>query len=233
MQVLCTICMRGGSKGFPNKNLKKINGKAIMYFSITQAINSKIFDKIIISTDSKKIFSKSISYGAEGFFLRSKKLSDDRAGKVSVIRDALIKSELYYKNKFDYIVDLDVTSPLRTVNDIKFSFNQFIREKSDNLVTASLSKKNPYFNLIERNNKNILGPSKKITKLILRRQDAPITYDMNASIYIWKRKKLLNSNKIFNKKTSLYLMAQSKSIDIDSEQDYKIVKFLIEKKIKL
>ena len=113
-------------------------------------------------------------------------------------------------NKFDYIVDLDVTSPLRTVNDIKFSFNQFIREKSDNLVTASLSKKNPYFNLIERNNKNILGPSKKITKLILRRQDAPITYDMNGYIYIWKRKKLLNSNKIFNKKTPLYLMEQSK-----------------------
>ena len=232
MKILCTICMRGGSKGIPNKNLKKINGKPLMFYTINQAIKSKLFDKIIVSTDSKKIYSNALKIGAEGFFLRKKIFAKDHSPKVPVIRDALIRSEIYYKKNFDYIFDLDVTSPLRKVSDIKNAYDQFIKEKSNNLITGTLSRKSPYFNLIEKNANNNIAPSKKLKNFLVRRQDSPITYDMNASIYIWKRKTLLKQDNIFSNKTSLYLMNDYQSFDIDSSLDFEIVEYLLKKKLK-
>ena len=76
--ILCTICMRGGSQGLKNKNLKLINGKPLMYYTINQAIKSKIFDKIMVSTDSKRILKYAKSFGADGWFLRPKKLASKK-----------------------------------------------------------------------------------------------------------------------------------------------------------
>ena len=83
--TLCTICMRGGSQGIKNKNLKLMNGKPLMYYTIKQAIKSKIFDKIVFSTDSKQIFKYAKTYGADGWFLRPKKLSYNSSSKVAAI----------------------------------------------------------------------------------------------------------------------------------------------------
>ena len=228
---LCTICMRGGSKGVPKKNLKKLIDKPLLAYTITQALESKIFDKVVISTDSLDIANESKKYGAESWFIRSKELADDKSAKVPVIRDALLKAESYYKKTFSYIVDLDATSPLRDVDDIINAFNYFLDEKSDNLVSACISKKNPYFNVLEYNSGEI-NTSKKMNNKILRRQDAPITYDMNASIYIWKRNYLINSDNLFSKNTSLYIMPEERSIDIDSQLDWDIVEYLIKRKNK-
>ena len=137
---LCTICMREGSKGVPKKNLKKLIDKPLLAYTITQALESKIFDKVVISTDSLDIANESKKYGAESWFMRSKELADDKSAKVPVIRDALLRAESFSK-KFSYIVDLDATSPLRDVDDIINAFNHFMDEKSDNLVTACISKK--------------------------------------------------------------------------------------------
>ena len=228
---LCTICMRGGSKGVPKKNLKKLIDKPLLAYTITQALESKIFDKVVISTDSLDIANESKKYGAESWFIRSKELADDKSAKVPVIRDALLKAESYYKKTFSYIFDLDATSPLRDVDDIINAFNYFLDEKSDNLVSACISKKNPYFNVLEYNSGEI-NTSKKMNNKILRRQDAPITYDMNASIYIWKRNYLINSDNLFSKNTSLYIMPEERSIDIDSQLDWDIVEYLIKRKNK-
>ena len=149
MKILCSICGRGGSKGVKNKNLVKINGKPLIYYSIKQAKNSKIFDKIALSTDNKKIQSVAKKYGASSWFIRKKQLSTSKAPKIPVIRDNLIKSEKYFKTKFDYIVDLDISAPLRNHADIKNAFKKFIRNKYDNLFSVYKSKKSPYFNMIE------------------------------------------------------------------------------------
>mgnify|MGYP000492317195 CR=1 FL=1 len=93
--------MRGGSQGLKNKNLKIINGKPLMYYTIKQAVKSKIFDHIVVSTDSKKIATLSKKYGAECWFLRQKKLSTDKISKILVIRDLLEKSEIKFKKKFE------------------------------------------------------------------------------------------------------------------------------------
>lgn len=229
-QILCTICARGGSKGVKNKNIKEINGLPLIVYTINQAKECGLFSHIIISTDSDEIATISQKYGAEVFFKRSANLASDTAGKLEVIKDALIKSQEYYGCEFEYIIDLDATSPLRDPSDIINAFNQFINDNNDNLITAAPSRRSPYFNLIERQNDGSINLSKPLPNNILRRQDAPPAYDMNASIYIWKSQVLLNSNSLFLAKTGLYIMPEERSIDIDSELDFEIVEYILRKK---
>jgi len=231
MNILCTICSRSGSKGVKNKNIAIVNKKPLIYYTIKQAKKSSLFSNIVISTDSLKIFKIGKKYGTDAFFLRPKYLAKDKTGKIPVIRHALIMSEKHYKKIFDYIVDLDVTSPLRYPIDINKAFKKFILTKSESLISVNQSRRNPYFNAIEKIN-NKFKPVKNIMINLKRRQDAPKVWDMNASIYIWKRKILLKSNSLFKNKTCIYEMPEERSIDIDTNFDLEIIKFLIKKNIK-
>ena len=228
---LCTICARGGSKGVINKNIRNISGKPLIVYSIEQALRSKLFEHIVVSTDSESISEISIKYGAEVFFKRPAELSLDTSPKIPVIRHALMSSEEYYNKVFDTIVDLDATSPLRSVDDILNCVSIFEDKKYGNLITAMNSRRSPYFNLIEVNDKGIVSLSEKSLIPIVRRQDAPSCFDMNASIYIWNRNSLLNREGLFHEDTGLYVMPEERSIDIDSELDFELVEFLIKKKI--
>ncbi len=157
-------------------------------------------------------------------------MSSDTAGKLDVIKDAFVRSEAYYGKQYDYLVDLDATAPLRSVDDIKNAFAQFLQENNDNLITAMPSRRSPYFNLVEVSVDGKVTLSKKLDSSIVRRQDAPKSYDMNASIYIWKREVLLGQKSLFLEKTGLYVMPEERSIDIDTELDFEFVEFLMRKK---
>ncbi|HDZ5066288.1 TPA: flagellar modification protein B [Campylobacter jejuni] len=226
-EILCTICARGGSKGVKNKNIRKINELEMIAYSIIQAQNSKLFKHIIISTDSDEIASIAKKYGAEVFFKREAHLADDKAAKLPVIRDALLRSEEYFKTCFEIIVDLDASAPLRSSLDIKNAYESFIKNNNSNLITAVPARRNPYFNLIEIQEGKIC---KSKEGNFTTRQSAPKCYDMNASIYIFKRDFLLQNDSIFGEKTGLFVMDESTAFDIDSELDFKIVEFLISSK---
>ena len=103
----------------------------------------------MLSTDSKKFQKIAKKYGLNSFFLRPKKLSTSNIPKIPVIRHALFKSENFYKKKYDYIVDLDVSSPLRTASDIKKAFNKLIKTKSNALFSVNNPRRNPYYNVVE------------------------------------------------------------------------------------
>ncbi len=227
MSVLCTICARGGSSNIKNKNIKKILNYPLIIYTLKTAINSGIFDKIVLSTDSEIIQNICSKYDIDIFFKRPKKLSGNNVNKVEVIRHALLKSEKFFNKKFDYICDLDVSSPLRTIIDVKKSLEILIKKKSSNIFSVVSASKNPYFNIVENKNKSFY-PVSKLQNRIFTRQKAPKVYSMNASIYIWQRKTLLQSNTVFNKNTSIYLMDE-KSIDIDTNNDFEIVNYYIKK----
>jgi CMP-N,N'-diacetyllegionaminic acid synthase len=225
MKVLCVICARSGSKGIKNKNLINFFGKPLISHTYNQAKKIK-FTNIVVSTDSKKI-SKIIGK-SNSWFLRSKKLSGDKISKIEVIVDALRKSEKKFKIKYDTVIDLDVTSPLRLKKDIHNAIKIFKAKNYDNIFSVCESSRNPYFNMVEIVNKKIsLSKNKKV---FFSRQTAPKVYDMNAAIYIWKRDVLIKNKSLFNKKTGIYLMPKNRSIDIDDKLDYKIVKFLYEQR---
>ena len=231
MRVLCTICARGGSKGLVNKNLRKIKNKHLIYYTINQAKKSKFFDKIILSTDSKKIQQVSKKYGLESYFLRSKSLSNSKIGKVPVIKDALIKAEKIFKTNFDYIVDLDVTSPLRLVSDIKKGFKKIINENSDILFSVNKTRVDPYFNSVEMKSDKSFRPIKSLGNKIKRRQDSPKVYDLNACFYIWKRQALLKYDTLYIKKNSIYVMPDNRGFDIDDEIDFKVVNYFMKNEL--
>ncbi len=229
MKIICIICMRGNSQEIKNKNLISINKKPLMYYTIKSAIRSKLFDKIVVSSDSKKIQNLSKKLGAEVIFSRPKKLSRNNIPKLNAIKHAVLESEKYYKKKFDYVFDLDVTAPCRDAKDIIKAFKKFKKSKKDMLVSVTRSKKNPYFNMLEIKNKRV-SIVKKTSKKIFSRQQSPIVYDMNAAIYIWKRNKLLNSKNLLQNNISIYEMPQEKSIDIDTKLDLRINEMIIKTK---
>ena len=155
MKVLCTICARGGSKGLKNKNIKNINGNPLIYYTIKSALKAKIFTNIVVSTDSLKIQKIAKRYNVSCWYLRKKKLSNNKVSKLPVIKDIFFRSEKKFNITYDYICDLDVTSPLRTKQDIISSFKKIKRKGVDNLVSVCHSKKNPFFNMIIKKKKRI------------------------------------------------------------------------------
>ena len=226
MSILCTICARGGSKGIKNKALVNFKGKPLIFYTIKQALNAKIFKEVIVSTDSLKIQKIAQSYGAKSWFLRPKNISGDNSSKLLAIRHAFIEAELFFKRKFDICFDLDLTSPLRKIKDIKKALKIFNNEKANNLFSVTNSKKNPYFNMVEKKN-NTYVLSKKTSRVYFSRQKLPKVFEMNASIYIFKRDFFKKNSSIFNSKTSVYIMPRERSIDIDDKLDLKIVRSII------
>lgn len=224
-RVLCVICARGGSKRLKNKNFKKLFGKPLIYHTIKQAIDSNIFDEIVFSTDSDKLKKLAIKFGAKAWFVRPKILSNDKAAKMPVIRHAILEAEKKFNYKYDFICDLDVTSPLRKIDDIKNAFKKLKSSKQDMLISGNVSRKNPYFNMVQKNGKYSLKLVIKPKKFIVRTQDAPKVYDLNASIYFWKREACFKQIGPFCKNTLFYEMPYNRSIDIDSLSDFKMVEF--------
>ena len=234
-RILVTICARAGSKGLPNKNIKKINSIPLISYTINTAIKLKKFYHLIlvVSSDHEKILEIAKKNKVDLCIKRPKYLSNDKIGKIYAIRHCLKLSENNFKNEFDFIVDLDVTSPLRTVKDVKTCLEIMIQNKKlTNLISACPSRKSPYFNQIEllkKSNSNFQTPKLvKKTKIYYSRQTAPQTYDMNASIYIWTKKALKNNN-LFQNNTYCYIMPENRSIDIDSNLDFELVKLLLKK----
>ena len=221
--------MRGSSKGVKNKNLIKINNKYLMEYTIITAIKSKLFDKIVLSSDSKKIIDKAKKYKIDFLIKRPAQLANNHISKHKAIIHAVKLSEKKFNEKYDYVFDLDICSPLRKVIDIKNSFKKMVKNKSPNLITVCNSRRNPYFNMVEYKNKQ-LKLCKKTDSQITSRQKAPHVFDMNSSIYIWKKNFLFKNLKTITPKTELYIMPQSRSYDLDDRSDIDILKFYLKKR---
>jgi len=230
MKRLCTICARSGSKGVVNKNIREIDGKPLLAYSILQAKASNLFQAIAVSSDSTEILDLASRCEVDYLIERPMYLATDHAPKIPVIQHALLTVEELANQYFDIIVDLDVTSPLRYVSDISDVVNLLETKGVSNVITGTPARRSPYFNIVEINDEGIVQLSKSLERPIFCRQDAPKAYDLNASIYAWQRLVLLECKTIFNKDTLLYIMPEERSIDIDSELDFEYVKLLMSKR---
>lgn len=229
INILCTICARGGSKGVKNKNVRLINGKPLIEHTISVAKGSGLFTDIIVSTDCDEIAEASVKAGAQVLFKRPIHLASDKAAKLPVIKHAFTETEHLLNRKYDILFDLDATSPLRLIEDIQGCYSMIMSGEFSNIITASPARRSPYFNLVEVNNKGTPFVSKG--SLADRRQDSPKCFDMNASIYVWTRESILNDDKLFSDKTGLFVMPEERSLDIDTEFDFSIVSALMEQRI--
>lgn len=219
-KIIAIIPARAGSKGLKNKNIKIINKKPLIYWSIKSLKKSKYVDKIIVSTDSKKIKAIAQSFGADVPFLRPKIISTDKAKTIDVIKHCL-KFLKKKKENFDYIVLLEPTSPLTTSFDIDDALRTLDKNKdADSLVSiAENIDCHPVFN-INLNNNGIIKPYlKKLDSP--RRQDLSKLFFYCGNIYISKINPLLKSKSFYQKdKTIGFKSNKWQSLEIDDIYDF-------------
>jgi N-acylneuraminate cytidylyltransferase/CMP-N,N'-diacetyllegionaminic acid synthase len=226
MTRICTICARGGSKGVKGKNVRLIGGLPLIAHSLVQARQSELFDTIAVSSDSDEILRIAAEHGADHVIKRPDALATDAAAKLPVIRHCVDEVERRTRQSFDTMVDLDATSPLRNILDIGGVLKLLDSSGAGNVITAMPSRRSPYFNLVEVDALGIVRLSKPGATFV-RRQDAPACFDMNASIYAWRRTAFFERSSLFNDDTRLFVMPEERSIDIDSELDFQFVEFLM------
>ena len=232
MTRLCTICARGGSRGVPNKNLREILGKPLIAYTIEQAKASGQFAAIAVSSDSEAILEAAKNFGADIIVRRPDELATDQASKIPAIRHCFETAERELNRQFPVFADLDVTSPLRLPQDIIEAIRLLETRNVASVITGAAARRSPYFNLVELDHEGFIRLSKPLPRDIVRRQDAPAAYDMNASVYVWKRDAFLRNPAVFYTDTLLYEMPQERSIDVDSELDFAIVEMLLAKRLR-
>lgn len=227
LKIVGIIPARGGSKGIPRKNIKLLNGKPLIYYTINAAKKSKYLDKIYVSTDDKEIKKISQQYDAIVPSLRPKNLARDATPTLPVIQHM---TKLLEKNneKIDYIITLQPTSPLRTSQDIDNTIDLLIETKDDAAVSVTQVKTHPYLTAhLEGNKLNWLYCEEKRG----RRQDFPEIYALNGAVYATKRNILMEKHSLYGQDTRAYIMPPERSIDIDNIYHFTLVETIMKKGI--
>ena len=240
MKILFTLCGRAGSKGFKNKNLKEFLGIPLLYYSMAAIYlyKERYEDEVYVTlnTDSKELVELAKKQKKLSFMVidRDESLGGDAVPKVSVINDCLSKSEVHFATAFDMVVDLDITSPLRTVEDVRNAVKRKSERKDVDVVySVTGARRNPFFNMVKEEDGYFV---KAVKSEFTSRQQAPVFYDMNASIYAYSTSALNNKphNVFFNDHADAVVMEDTAVLDIDSEEDFElmqvIAKYFFEKK---
>ena len=231
MKILITICARGGSKGIPGKNIKPLNGQPLIGYSIAVAKEfQSVFEgtDIMLSTDSEEIIRVAGVCGLKSDYKRPEYLANDTVGKIDAIKDLVLYSESKQGQTYDYILDLDVNSPLRNLQDLKIAFD-ILRsdENAISLFSVSEAGRSPYFNMVEQKENGYYAQVKMPDNNVFTRQSAPQVYDLNASFYFYKRSFFDMGYKGAITDRSLVYKVPHICFDLDHPIDFEIISYLM------
>ena len=229
--ILGTICCRGGSKGVPGKNIRPLLGKPLIVYTIEVAQQSKLLNHLMISTDSERIAEIGRKEGVDVPFLRPAYLASDTANKWDVFRHAVEEYEKKANVEVTHLVDMDVTVPLKNVDDIDGAI-QFALDNpnTDVVITGYEPERNPYFNMMEVKEDGYVEIVKKSKKPIVRRQDAPLIYSLTPAAYVLKKEALYQFTHWSQAKCKIFEIDRHRAIDIDTEFDFNFVEFIMNSK---
>lgn len=224
MKNIAIITARSGSKGLPDKNIKLLNGIPLFAYSIKAAIESNLFEEVMVSTDSEKYAELARAYGAQVPFLRSIDNSKDEASSWDTVREVLIKYQEVGKF-FNSFCLLQPTSPLRTANDIKKAYELFLTKKAKAVVSVCEMEHSPLWS-------NVLDETGSLDGFLrytenLPRQQLRQYYRINGAIYIADIKKFLENDSLYTDNCYAYVMDRKKSVDIDTLEDFKYAEWLM------
>lgn len=224
-EILAIIPARGGSKGVPRKNVRELNGKPLIGYTIEAAKKSNKVSRVVVTTEDIEIATVSREYKAEVPYLRPDELSQDNSPTMECVLhmlNYLEKTEGYVP---DYVLLLQCTSPLRNHNHINEAIDKLLNSDYDSIVSVCEAEVNPYWaNIFEGDKlKYFIEEGRKIT----RRQELPNVYRMNGAIYLIKTE-VLKKQKTFEPEEVMgYIMDSYSSVDIDTEMDFKIAEAII------
>jgi len=218
MSKICIIPARGGSKRIPRKNIKHFLGKPIIAYSIQAAIDSKLFDRIIVSTDDEEIKKIAIQFGAEVPFLRSSENSCDHAPVASVLIEVL-ETLAEQGNHYDEVCCLFATAPFITCNQI-VSVNKLVNDIDCDSAFTVQDFGYPIFRALKNNETGNLEMVWKEHQNT-RSQDLPKTFHDAGQVYWIKTQSLLTQKTLFTKNAKGFELKKSDAVDIDTEEDWK------------
>lgn len=231
MNILGITLARGGSKGIKNKNIKKINNKPLIYYTVKEALRSKLLTDYIVSTDSLDISKIAQKYKVEVPFIRPKKYSTDKASSSSALRHAVLFMEKKKNIKYDFVIEIMITNPLKNTYDIDSVIRKLVKTKADSVIAMSrVIEEHPrrLKKIIRDRIVDIMYEKKES-----RRQDLrPEVFIRAGSIYGIKRNIIINKGLRYGTKNSRsYLLPEKRSINIDSDRDFIVAEYLIKKTI--
>ncbi|WP_407370245.1 cytidylyltransferase domain-containing protein [Carnobacterium sp.] len=227
-KIIAIIPARSGSKGLKDKNIKLLNGKSLIAYTIEAAKNAQIFDDIIVSTDSEKYAEIAKKYGASIPFLRPKSLASDTSASNDVIKFTI--NELEKKNiTYDYFMLLQPTSPLRNKDDIVNALELLFEKNGKSIVSVCESEHSPY--LMNQLNESLSMENFLLEHNNKRRQELTPFYRLNGAIYLCDVETYKINNSYYGEKSIAYIMDKIHSIDIDDEIDFKLAELLLKDNI--
>ncbi len=230
MRILFTVCGRAGSKGIKNKNIKKFLGHPLIFYTLSaiDLYQKKYLDDsyhVAINTDSEEIIDLTLNHTIMPTHLvrRKDELGLDHTPKIAVLLDSLLEMERRKEAVYDMVVDLDITSPLRTVADIRHLIYQKKNGSSDVVFSVTDSRRNPYFNMVKREGAYY---TRVIPSDYNTRQEAPEILDMNASLYAFEPRFLKSQKNLFEGSCDIIKMYDTAVLDLDHEQDFELMEVI-------
>ena len=225
--MLAIVPARSGSKGLANKNLKRLNGKPLICYTIEAAIKATHISEVIVSTDSEEIYTMGLECGAKPSFLRPDYLATDDSSIIDTYLYTLDRLETEWSRTFDNFVVLQPTSPLRSHTDIDNSITMFVEKQADAVISCCEENHPIHWHHYLDNE----GVYTKIfdTKLD-NRQENRLSFYPNGAVFVFK-KSLIEQRQYYTKKTFGYVMPKNRSIDIDTMDDFEYAEFLLAKRL--
>lgn len=231
MNRLCTILARAGSVGVPGKNVRRLGGIPLIAHTIRQAQSSGLFGGVAVSSDDPMVTSIASAEGVDFIIERPAPLATAHAPKLPALLHCVEEAERDSGQRFEVVVDLQPTSPLRLTSDIESAVEQLERHPdTTNVVSVGPAKHSPYSTLVEVDRSTGYAGLIRPTRMPpTRRQDDPEIYALNGSIYVWNSARLTSSSRVIDDRTRLSIMPEERSIDIDTPFDWFIVEQLYER----
>ncbi len=224
-KILGIIPARGGSKGLPGKNIRMLCGKPLIAWSIASALKSQCIDELMVTTDSNEIAQVAEQYGANVPFIRPDELATDEAKSVDVVAHTIDWYEERQK-RYDLLMLLQPTSPLRTAEDIRNAVSLFFDKQAEAVISVCGVDHHPWWSNTlpaDGSMKQFLRP--EISKT--NRQDLPVFYRLNGAIDLIENRLFMERRSFWPERTYAYIMPQERSIDIDSMIDFRLAELLL------
>jgi N-acylneuraminate cytidylyltransferase len=226
-KILAIIPARGGSKGLPGKNIRPFAGLPLIAHSILCAKMCPGISRVIVSTDSDEIAGKALEYGAEVPFRRPAELAEDTTPMWPVIKHALGQSELAFGERYDAVVLLDPTSPARLPTDIASALSTLEGDDGcDGVIGVSEPEFSPYWHCVVED-EGYLRDLFPRAKEFDRRQDVPVVYCINASLYVWRRQLVTDSENWRSGRLRMQVIPPARAIHIDELHQFEIAELMV------
>ena len=227
MNIVAIIFARGGSKGLPGKNTRLFGGKPLIAWSVEHAFAVKRIQRVMVSTDSEEIAEVARHYGAEVPFLRPAELAADDSPEWLAWQHAL----QYFVDEHgalpDAMVSVPTTAPLRLPLDIDCCLDEFQKGDVDMVISVTEAHRSPFFNMVKMNGDGTVGLVNPPNLAIVRRQDAPVVYDMATVCYVADPAFVMSHGATFEGRVKAVQIPTESAIDIDNLLDFKIAEHLL------